>query len=150
MKVAQQPTCTLTAAGRRARHGLTRGSRDSPLGSEKKDGHAVVLGNKFCSKPNHQARRGPKSPYRKQLALIKQDDGQMNIILAHNTALKAGRRLNKDGKYYDLQPWMSQIERACVQRAKEEDEERKTTARTILRKKCRQCGLTLSSVCPQT
>ena len=74
---------------------------------------------------------------------MKQGDGQMNIILAHNTALKAGRRLNKVGKYYDLQPWMSQIKRACVQRAKEEDEEHHTA------EKCRHCGLTLSSVLPQ-
>ena len=110
---------------------------------QKKDGHAAVLGNKLCSKPTHRARRGPKTLRKKLLALMKQGDGQMNIILAHNTALKAGRRLNKVGKYYDLQPWMSQIKRACVQRAREEDEEHHTA------EKCRHCGLTLSSVLPQ-
>ena len=66
----------------------------------------------------------------------------MNNILARDTALKAGRRLNKVGKYYDLQPWMSQIKRARVQRAK--DERTHHTA-----EKCRHCGLTLSSVLPQ-
>ena len=83
MKVPQQPSLHIDCCRQEGELWAHKRFKRFIAGLRKKDGHAVVLDNKLSSKPTHRARRGPNTPYKKLLALMKQGDGQMNIILAH-------------------------------------------------------------------